>query len=182
MVVNKIGHADSVASRRRMRACFAVAAVLAFVVGSHAFEACSSEDVLASSGEAIGAAFVADAQGQFSSDALIDQLDEKSGASTVDGDAIVRAGNGELAVPLDAHELRATSDGAVVGYVLSADASTAFSRADAAMRQAGWTGYALGGIAGATYRKADGALHWALLSCTQVGDATSVVICTDVSV
>ena len=76
----------------------------------------------------------------------------------------------------NAQEVRASSDGSVVGYAVSGESASVSASIVEHMESRGWTSVPLGEVDGATFVKADGACTWALVTCTQIGDSTSVVV------
>lgn len=73
-------------------------------------------------------------------------------------------------------DLRVGADGSVVSYVVDGDASDISEALRTHMEGKGWARVPLGGVEGATYVKEGGEYTWVLATCTQVGDATSVVL------
>lgn len=82
----------------------------------------------------------------------------------------------EIGVPPNAHDLRVSGDGSVVGYALDGEASAASQLIESNMKTKGWSMVELGGIEGATYLKETGRFRWALVTATQIGDTTSIVV------
>lgn len=66
--------------------------------------------------------------------------------------------------------------GSVAGYVVDKRESDAFAEITAHMEAKGWTSVPLGGVSGATFVRESDAGAWMLVTCTQVGTATSVVV------
>ncbi len=66
--------------------------------------------------------------------------------------------------------------GNVTGYVVDEEESCALEALLAHMAARGWTAVPLGGVSGATFLKESGSCTWALATCTQVGNATCIVI------
>lgn len=75
-----------------------------------------------------------------------------------------------------ARDVRVSGEGTVVGYVVDDDARSVCDRLTAQMEAAGWSAVPLAGEVGATYVKEDGRYTWVLATCTQAGEATSVVM------
>ena len=82
----------------------------------------------------------------------------------------------EMGVLPGASELKADAGNDVVGYVVAGDAESISREVDRMMVERGWAGVDLGLLDGATYMKDEGEFRWALVSCTQVGSKTSVVV------
>lgn len=79
----------------------------------------------------------------------------------------------EVGMPSGARDVRV--DGSVVGYVVDEDEEQALENLSVRMEAKGWTRVPLGGVTGATFLRESGAFTWMLVTCTQVGSATSVV-------
>ena len=82
----------------------------------------------------------------------------------------------EMGVLPGAFESKVDAENDIVGYVVAGDAETISGEVDRMMVDRGWAGVDLGMLDGATYMKDEGALRWALVTCTQVGSKTSVVV------
>ena len=82
----------------------------------------------------------------------------------------------EIGMPAGVRDVRVSSDGAVVGYVVEGAADEVAKEVDACFTARGWISVSLGGIEGRTYLKQEGCYTWALMTATQVGDSTSVVV------
>lgn len=87
----------------------------------------------------------------------------------------------EIGLPVGARDVRTQGDGTLVGYVVDADRDVVADDLAALMKARGWTRVSLGEEGAATYVKSKGRCTWALATCTQVGDATSVVVRSVVS-
>lgn len=81
----------------------------------------------------------------------------------------------EVGVPSDFRDFRVDSSGEVVGFVVDGEPREVMSALGERMVEAGWSMVSLGGVEGATFMKEGGECTWLLVSCVQVGDATSVV-------
>ena len=103
---------------------------------------------------------------------MLDQIDASLavGLSPPSGRFVEEAG-----FPSDAQELRSNGDGSVASCVLEADEEAALDAVAETLGAKGWVGVPLQGVVGATYVKSSGRLRWMLVTCTQAGDATSVV-------
>lgn len=66
--------------------------------------------------------------------------------------------------------------GSVAGYVVDDESAAVFGQLRLHMQRRGWRCVPLGDVDGATFLKGFGQCSWALATCTQVGEATSVVI------
>lgn len=64
----------------------------------------------------------------------------------------------------------------VMGYVVDGESAAVLEQLCLRMQLRGWRCVPLGDVGGATFLKDVGQCTWALATCTQVGDATSVVI------
>ena len=107
---------------------------------------------------------------------MLERLEEMDEATGVD---LPASFDGEVGLVDGARDVRVGEGGCVVGCVLDCDAPQAFRRVDEHMRAKGWAQVSLGGVEGATYVKQGGDLRWTLVTCTQVGAATSMVFrCT----
>lgn len=83
---------------------------------------------------------------------------------------------GEIGVLDGASEVAVSEDGAVVGYRVAGTADEVHRKIGESMAVKGWLETDLGSIRGATYTKKEGAYRWILVTCTQAGGLTSVVI------
>ena len=100
----------------------------------------------------------------------IEELAESTDAQVPD--AFAR----EIGFPPGAADIRVDETGTVVGYSVAEDADCALDGLKEHMESLGWTAVPLGGEKGATFVKSSGACTWALATCTQIGDGTSVVM------
>lgn len=80
----------------------------------------------------------------------------------------------EIGLPDGCRDVR-TDGESVVGCVVDDEASETMRAIDEHMRNEGWSSVPLGETEGATYVKEGGACQWTLVTCTQVGNASSVV-------
>ena len=80
----------------------------------------------------------------------------------------------EVGVPAGARDVR--SMGNVVGYVIDDDVVPTFKRVVACLEGNDWLGAPFGGTVGAVFSKEGGMLSWAIVTCTRVSSATSVVV------
>ena len=77
-----------------------------------------------------------------------------------------------------ARDVRVACEGKVVGYVVDCDVAEALASLEGHMGSLGWTAVSLGQVDGFTFMKPSGRCMWALVTCTQVDGATSVVCLT----
>lgn len=81
----------------------------------------------------------------------------------------------ELHLLEGADDLRVDPTGMVVGYNVEGSEDEVLERIVSIMGDKGWTSVPLGRVTGSTFVKSEGRYTWALVTCTQVGDCTSVV-------
>ena len=84
----------------------------------------------------------------------------------------------EVGLLPDARDVRVGNAGQVVGYVVDCDLDQALSSFEEHMESLGWKGVPLGQADGFTFIKSSGTCTWALVTCTQIASATSIVIRT----
>lgn len=75
-------------------------------------------------------------------------------------------------------EVRATKDGAIVGFTAKGDARTVFGAVASELRSAGWKVVPSGSGMAGSFVKDGGTFVWAFVSCSVADDATSVVVST----
>ena len=80
-----------------------------------------------------------------------------------------------------ARDIRVSSRGDVVGYLVDKGSAETLDEVNRHMRAGGWTEVPLGGVQGATFVKSKGECTWALITCTQVDASTAVIVRTVVS-
>lgn len=102
-------------------------------------------------------------------------VDRMNDAVKTEGVTLPSAFAAEIGIPSDARDIRVDSTGAIVGYVVDVPADEANAAVSARMKERGWNEVALGAVEGSTYMKNSGSCTWALVTCTQVGEATNVV-------
>ena len=73
-------------------------------------------------------------------------------------------------------DLRAFDEGGLVGFVVEGDAEEAFASLRSELEDLGWTAVSSGSATAGSFVKGGGRYRWAFVSCTGVGDATSVVV------
>lgn len=81
----------------------------------------------------------------------------------------------EVGLPQECRDVRTDGDGGVVGCTVEGDAREVLEGIELRMRGLGWTSVPLGNGEGATFVKEGGSITWVMVTCTQVGPATSVV-------
>ena len=84
----------------------------------------------------------------------------------------------EVGLLPDARDVRVDDSGQVVGYVVDCRVDETLDSLNTLMESRGWTAVPLGQVDGFTFIRQSGSCTWALVTCTQVGAATSVVIRT----
>ena len=72
--------------------------------------------------------------------------------------------------------MRVSDDGMVVGFAIDGEPDEAIASIDEIMETKGWTAVDLGGIDGKTYVKNEGLYTQVVMTTTQVGGSTSVVM------
>lgn len=103
--------------------------------------------------------------------AALDQLEECASVEAQPPDAFMR----EAGFPSGAREQHADTSGMVVGCTLDSPEDVSFAAVCDVLAAKGWACVPLQGMSGATFVKRGGGLRWMLVTCTQVGEATSVV-------
>ena len=81
----------------------------------------------------------------------------------------------EVGLPRECRDVRVGGDGRVVGCTVDGGAEEVLGGIELRMRGLGWTSVPLGNGEGATFVKEGGSITWVMVTCTQVGPATSVV-------
>lgn len=105
--------------------------------------------------------------------AVVDRIEA---ASKTDGAQAPDTFMAEMGMPERARDVRVNEAGSVIGYVVEGRVDTVLERVDELMCAKGWKGVSLGDVTGSTYVKSDGTYEWALVTGTQVGADTSVVV------
>ena len=153
-----------------------------------------AEATASSSGGIESAALVGDATGLFQPDAedlpgniaalgasgggvaqAFEALERIEDAASAGGGEIPESFSREIGFPAQSHDWRADSSGAVFGCIAAGAPEEVSAAIERDLSERGWAKVDLGGLAGATYVKDEGACAWVLVTCTQVGDSTSVV-------
>lgn len=75
-----------------------------------------------------------------------------------------------------ARDVLVAEDGQVVGYLVDGQSGEVLERVRVLLVGKGWTGVSLGSLEGETYIKTGGLYRWLLVTTTQSGSATSVVL------
>lgn len=162
---------------RRLVAAFAVVAAIVFApaaidVALHAVDPQSADARVTNAGGLDAQAIIGGGDAM----AVLANLEE---AVVADGlEAVPIAFLDEAGLLPGARDVRVSVDGTVVGYLLDLDADEALALLLSQMEAHGWAGVSLGGVDGYTFLKDSGCYTWVLATCTQVGDATSVVMRT----
>lgn len=162
---------------RRLAAATVLVVVIVFspIAIDSAFRTAKAEEGGAVSAGASGLDVQALIEGR---DALA-VLEELEDAARADGlEAVSPAFLDEIGFLPNARDIRVSAGGAIVGYVVDVDVEEALASLLLRMRFRGWAGVSLGGVEGYTFLKGSGQYTWVLATCTQVGDATSVVMRT----
>lgn len=82
----------------------------------------------------------------------------------------------EVGLPSGAQDVRVSDDGTVVGFSVDGESDEAIASIDEIMETKGWTAIDLGGIDGKTYLKNEGPYSQVVMTATQVGGSTSIVM------
>lgn len=82
----------------------------------------------------------------------------------------------EIGLLPESRDVHIDSTESIVGYVVDGEEQAVLEQLSCQMRETGWNEVSLGGVDGATFIKSSGRCTWALVSCTQVGSAVSVVM------
>ena len=82
----------------------------------------------------------------------------------------------EAGLPSGARDVRVSDDGTVVGFAVDSEPDEAIASINEIMETKGWTAIDLGGIDGETYVKNEGPYAQVVMTATQVGGSTSVVM------
>lgn len=80
------------------------------------------------------------------------------------------------ALALDGVDARVSESGPVVGYSAADEPEEALASVEAELSSKGWTAVESGNAAAQTFVKGEGRYRWLSVSCTRVGEATSVVV------
>ena len=82
----------------------------------------------------------------------------------------------EAGLPSGARNVRVSDDGMVLGFSVDGEPDEAIASIDEIMKAKGWVAVDLGGIDGKTYLKNEGLYAQVVMTATQVGGSTSVVM------
>jgi hypothetical protein len=105
------------------------------------------------------------------------QSDDKSLKGLWAEDALPDELTAEVALPVGSRDVRVSPTGTVIGCVVDGvSPQDVLADLRAQMKNLGWSCVPLGGLDGATFVKDGGLCEWALVTCTQTGQSTSVVI------
>ena len=102
----------------------------------------------------------------------LERLEELAGSATV---ALPRYFEEEIGLPERACEVRVSSNGSIISYVVEDAVESVHQLVSKHMIDAGWSEVDLGAVQGSTYLKESGSCRWSLATFTEVGSATSVV-------
>ena len=167
---------DPVRPYRLIKATAIVMAVLLMAPGAqmigHLFGVSRAHQALAQGADGLDASAIVQAPGAFEA---LERLEAQAEACTV---GLPETFSREIGTLPDARDLRANAEGTVVGYLVDGSEDDALERVIADLEGKGWTSVPLGGVCGATFVKDSGACTWAVATCAEVGDSTSVVIRT----
>jgi len=82
----------------------------------------------------------------------------------------------EIGLLATSRDVRVSDDGTVVGYLAKGGETEVMAQVAELFGLSGWQCVPLGAVTGATFVKDGGKLRWALVTCTGVGEWTSVVV------
>ena len=82
----------------------------------------------------------------------------------------------EAGLPSGARNVRVSDDGMVLGFSVDGEPDEAIASIDEIMKAKGWVAVDLGGIDGKTYLKNEGPYTQIVMTATQVGGSTSIVM------
>ena len=160
---------SSTIQRRRLVLAIAIAAVIVFspaVIGLVLPEQTMEEGVQAHSEFSF-------AQDASTPDAALDEIEAR--LDGIASTAPVQFAE-EVGLPTNARNVRVSDDGMVVGFSVDGEPDEAIASIDEIMETKGWTAVDLGGIDGKTYVKNEGLYTQVVMTTTQVGGSTSVVM------
>lgn len=147
---------------RALRACVMIACAIAVAVAADRV------------GRGVGPSVLVEAR-TLISDVKGERLSASAGLTTP-GSPELEVFESELFSLAGFSEVRATADGSIVGFVAKDDAANVYERVSARLMQAGWVEVESGLPTVGSFVKAGGLRTWALVSCSGVGAATSVVV------
>ena len=81
----------------------------------------------------------------------------------------------EVGLPPKCRDVRSDDAGRVVGCTVDGGSGEVLGGIERRMQGSGWACVPLGNGEGATFVKEGGGITWVIVTCTQVGSATSVV-------
>ena len=160
---------SSAIQSRRLVLAIAIVAVIVFcpaAIGLVLPEKTTGERVQAHSAFSL-------AQDASTPDAALDEIEDRldGAASTAPAQFAEEAG-----LPSGARDVRVSDDGMVVGFSIDGEPDEAIATIDEIMEAKGWTAVDLGGIDGKTYVKNEGLYAQVVMTATQVGGSTSIVM------
>ena len=152
---------------RQLAALAIVAAlVLAVPLGDMAAKAAFHHEPQVGEEVRLDARFITSAA---SSDEVLERLE----AFALAGGSVPTWFQDEIGLLPGARDVR--SGASIVGYLVDGEADETCALLEANMTQRGWSCAPLGGVEGFTCMRPSGSCTWAMVTCTQVGAATSVV-------
>ena len=156
----------------RFRLLKAVAIVLAIVLSAPGVSTLAH--IGADHAEAVGVMQGIDAQALTagSTEEALDRIEKLAFEDRQDAPSYFEEEVGLLA---NCRDVRVGAGGSVVSYVVEGDCETVLGMLVEHMEQRGWVAVPLGSANGYTFSKQNGSCTWALATCTQSGDAVSVV-------
>jgi len=169
------GRDASVEARSRFLKAVAVVCVLILLVPT-----VDSAIRFATRGQAAGA--LDTAERGIDSEALLDVTDAFGSLERIESVAqgtdvaVPEPFSSEIGLLPGARDIRASPQGDVVGYLVDGGSGEVLGEVSRYMEERGWTVVPLGGVQGATFVKSVGECTWALVTCTQVGAGTAVVV------
>ena len=152
------------------RACGALAIVAALVAAVPCVDAVS-RSLGGQAGEGAGI----DSRAMAAREDAMSGLDLLEELASEHSDELPQGFAEEAGLPEGAHDVRVGPGGNVIGCLVDGGEEDAMGAVEAKLRDGGWTEVPLGAVGGATFVKDGGACNWVLVTCTQVGDETSVV-------
>ena len=82
----------------------------------------------------------------------------------------------EAGLPPGARDVRVSNGGKVIGFIVDGEPGEAVAAIDGLMETKGWTPVDLGGISGKTYVRNGGSFAQIVMTATQIGGSTSIVM------
>ena len=157
---------------RQAKAVVVVCAIVLAVPIGNAFVLLSKAPALDGeqfANQGICSAALLDAADAFSSLDRVEALAQEAGGP------LPSSYSQEVGLLEGARDIRVSGRGDVVGYLVAGECAGVLADMSRHMELRGWTTVPLGDVQGATFVKTQGECTWILVSCTQVGEMTSVV-------